>query len=41
MMATETGEETLRHLVQKYISKPHENDEEEDDCNTSTLVKSE
>jgi len=40
-MATDTGEETLRYLVQKYISKPHENDEEEDESNTSTLVKSE
>ena len=41
MMATDTGEETLRYLVQKYISKPHENDEEEEESNTSTLVKSE
>ena len=28
MMATETGDETLRYLVDKYISKPAKNEKE-------------
>ena len=43
-MSTETGEETIRYLIDKYISKPNQHQDEENEeelVDSSSLIISE